>query len=81
LPSAPAHEVVPVAESFDPEDARWPDDAVKTPPPAIAPENKAPLPSLESLLARLPAETRETLDDLFRAKFTGVRHVPGRVLK
>lgn len=40
-----------------------------------------PLPSLDALIARIPAETRETLEDLFRPKFTGVRRVPPHVLK
>ena len=40
-----------------------------------------PLPSLDELVQRIPAETRAALDDLFRAKFTGVRRVPKTALK
>ncbi len=40
-----------------------------------------PLPSLDTLIARIPAEARETLEDLFRVKFTGVRRVSPDVLK
>jgi hypothetical protein len=32
-----------------------------------------PLPALETLVARLPAETRGQLDELFRARFVKVR--------
>lgn len=39
------------------------------------------LPPLEDLLKRLTPEVRETLDDLFRAKFTGVRRVPAKAFK
>lgn len=38
------------------------------------------LPSLEPLVARLPAATRTALDELFRAKFTLVRRVPESAL-
>jgi hypothetical protein len=40
-----------------------------------------PLPSLDALIARIPAEARETLEDLFRVKFTGVRRVSKDALK
>jgi hypothetical protein len=40
-----------------------------------------PLPSLDALIARIPAEARETLEDLFRPKFTGVKRVSKDVLK
>ena len=33
------------------------------------------LPSLDTLVARLPAETRAALDELFRAKFSSVRRL------
>lgn len=39
------------------------------------------LPALEELVKRLSPEVRETLDDLFRARFTTVRRVPKRALK
>jgi hypothetical protein len=40
-----------------------------------------PLPSIDALIARIPAEARETLEDLFRPKFTGVKRVSKDVLK
>ncbi len=39
------------------------------------------LPPLDGLVQRIPAEVREALDDLFRAKFTAVRRVPRKALK
>ncbi len=39
------------------------------------------LPSIDALIARLPAQARETLEDLFRPKFTGVKRVSKDVLK
>lgn len=40
-----------------------------------------PLPPLEELVRRIPPHVRETLDDLFRARFVTVRRVPERALK
>jgi hypothetical protein len=40
-----------------------------------------PLPAIEALVERIPAGVRDTLEDLFRAKFTGVRRVPTEALK
>jgi hypothetical protein len=40
----------------------------------------AALPDLETLVERLPAELRETVDELLRVKFTQVKKVPKRVL-
>lgn len=39
------------------------------------------LPDLDELVARLPAEVRETLEDLFRARFVAVKRVPRKALK
>ena len=39
------------------------------------------LPPLDDLVKRIPPHVREVLDDLFRAKFTGVRRVPKKSLK
>ena len=39
------------------------------------------LPTMEELVKRIPAESRELLDELFRAKFTGVKRVPAKALK
>ncbi len=38
-------------------------------------EDRETLPPLEAQVARVPAELRATLDDLFRAKFTRVTRV------
>ena len=40
-----------------------------------------PLPPLSELVERIPAEVREALDDLFRARFVAVKRVPKRALK
>lgn len=51
---------------------------------AAAPDrDEAPvrLPPLDELVKRIPPQVRDTLDDLFRAKFTGVRRVPADALK
>jgi hypothetical protein len=39
------------------------------------------LPPLDELVNRLSPEVRETLDDLFRARFVAVRRVPKTALK
>ena len=39
------------------------------------------LPPLHELVQRIPAEVREALEDLFRAKFVAVRRVPEKALK
>jgi len=44
-------------------------------------DEKGDLPPLEKLVGRIPAETREALDELFRAKFTSVRRLPGKAFK
>lgn len=49
--------------------------------PAEEAEDRRPLPALDELVSRIPAETRELLDELFRAKFVAVRRVRTRDLK
>lgn len=52
--------------------------------PAEAPEvsdEVQPLPSLDSLVERIPVGVRDKLEELFRAKFVRVQRVPRRVLK
>jgi len=44
-------------------------------------DDKKALPALAELMKRLSPDVRETLDDLFRAKFTTVRRIPKKVLK
>ena len=40
-----------------------------------------PLPSLDEMVQRIPAEVRDTLEELYRAKFTAVRRVSAKFLK
>jgi hypothetical protein len=49
--------------------------------PASEPTDLSPLPSLDELVQRIPAEARAALDDLFRAKFSGVRRISKKSLK
>jgi hypothetical protein len=42
---------------------------------------ETPLPSLDELVKRIPAEVRETLDDLFRVKYVSVKRVLRSSLK
>jgi hypothetical protein len=48
-------------------------------PTATAAET--PLPSLDELVKRIPADVRETLDDLFRVKYVSVKRVSPASLK
>lgn len=45
------------------------------------PDEKTPLPPLDDLVNRIPAATRELMDELFRAKFVTVKRVPKSALK
>ena len=48
----------------------------------VAEETTAkPLPALDALVERIPAEVRDVLEDLFRAKFVAVKRVPKKALK
>lgn len=50
-------------------------------PPANGGENGGALPPLEELMQQIPREARDLLDELFRAKFVGVRRVRQKDLK
>jgi len=39
------------------------------------------LPPLDELVQRIPADVRDTLEDLFRARFTTVKRFPKKALK
>jgi hypothetical protein len=39
------------------------------------------LPTLNELVERIPAEVRDALDDLFRARFVNVKRIPKKALK
>ncbi len=56
--------------------------AAESPAPVLEDAADAkPLPSLDALVQKIPAESRELLDELFRAKFTKVRRVKAGDLK
>lgn len=61
----------------------WPEGAAPTEasPAEAEPLPDAPLPKMDELVERLSPAVRETLDELFRVKFVGVRRVPKQVLK
>lgn len=40
-----------------------------------------PLPDLDALVARLPADVRDTLDELFRARFVSVKKLPKKAFQ
>lgn len=72
------------AESSFLAEARNRGEAVAPPKPKeeVADDSEAkPLPSLDELVQRIPAEVREALEDLFRARFVTVKRVPKRALK
>ncbi|CAM2993897.1 hypothetical protein [Rariglobus hedericola] len=48
---------------------------------AEAAAEKKNLPSLDALVAKIPADVRETLEDLFRVKFVKVARAPKKSLK
>lgn len=55
-----------------------PNDEADEDLPAAA--KNTPLPELDDLVARLPAELRETMEELLRVRFVAVKRVPGRDL-
>jgi len=48
---------------------------------AEAAAEKKGLPTLDALVEKIPADVRDTLEDLFRAKFVKVARVPKKALK
>ena len=51
-----------------------------TAPPVRAPGGSGPLPSLDSLVSRIPTPTRSALDERLRARFVRVRKLkPGEL--
>lgn len=44
-------------------------------------DKNAPLPELDALVARLPSDVRETLDELFRARFNSVKKLPKKAFQ
>ena len=49
-------------------------------PEAPEPDPAGPAPDLDALVARLPPAVRETLDELFRARFVRVTRLPRKTL-
>ncbi len=56
-------------------------EAVPVPRITAEPVAAEPLPPLDELVARIPAEARQLMEELFRAKFVTVKRVPGTALK
>lgn len=90
--SAPASVPAPGEESAWPDaaaesaylaEARTRGELPAPPPRAEAAEepDATPLPPVEQLVGRVPAEVRELLDDLFRARFVRATRIPRRALK
>ncbi len=50
------------------------------PDPSVTEEKTGPLPELDSLVSRLDPAVRQTLDELFRARFVSVRRVAKKAL-
>jgi hypothetical protein len=48
--------------------------------PEVLAEEKDQLPGVEELIGRIPSAALAAMDELFRAKWTGVRRIPGNVL-
>ena len=53
----------------------------KLPDKIADPADAGALPALNDLVQRIPAEVREALEELFRAKFVAVKRVPLKALK
>lgn len=48
---------------------------------ATPPEDKGDLPPMDDLVKRIPMQTRDLMEELFRAKFVTVKRVPKSALK
>jgi hypothetical protein len=71
------------AESAFLAEAKERGEVVVPKPPSEAEEThaKTPLPALDDLVSRIPADVREVLEDLFRARFVTVKRFPKKALK
>ena len=74
--SAMRAEVVERGETLNSKAAR---ELAETASEAAA--EKKGLPTLDALIGQIPADVRDTLEDLFRVKFVKVARVPKKVLK
>ena len=80
----PPHWPDEVSESAFLADAQERGEVVPKARPTDVPETTdepQALPALETLVERIPANVRDTLEELFRAKFVKVQRVPKRALK
>ena len=50
-------------------------------PPTEVEDLNSPLPPMDELIQRIPAGTRELMDQLFRAKFVTVKRLPPAAFK
>lgn len=83
-PEEPAFEIVDdMAESAFRAEARDRGEVVVPVPKTESEESvdTKPLPPLDKMVERIPAEVRDVLEELFRAKFVAVRRVPAKALK
>jgi len=70
----------PIGPSAADEAAMAGEDDMAAPAPARATGAAGPLPSLDSLVSRIPAPTRSSLDERLRAHFVRVRKLrPGEM--
>lgn len=89
IASAPTLEDTPssideAAESAFRAEARERGETVTTSStPAESVEEPEPktLPKLDDLVARIPSNVRDTLEELFRARFVSVKRIPKKALK
>lgn len=85
LEEVPAADIDDAAESAFLAEARERGEVVAPAKPAevesIEDSSPQTLPPLNDLVNRIPPEVRETLEDLFRARFTVVKRFPKKALK
>lgn len=94
-PAAPERPPATEAGTGDDDPPNWPDEAAESsflaetkthgaPAAAVQPREEArhePLPKLDECVQRVPADAREALEELFRARFVSVKRVPESALK
>jgi hypothetical protein len=84
----PADESAPMGPSADEEAAflsaereNGTSTAVLPVPAAMVEDEKGELPPMEDLVKRIPAQARDLMEDLFRARFVTVKRIPKTALK
>lgn len=82
IEDAPAAEFDEAAEAAFLSEARERGEVVAPKPAAEVEEaNPKALPPLDELVAKIPADVRDVLEDLFRARFVTVKRFPKKALK